>query len=166
VLGASLDIDWSKIKQYASILVEATLLVMSAVGISVSPSAKAVDKAVEEAAQAIQSSSKLEKALEAFVTAWNNAGGSAYQKAKALFFLIKASNAGGILWKIIKAVCSNMAWYEWLETAAKVTAMIIAALATDGVALIAEIALIVLSAIDFARKIANLNQLETIKKTL
>ena len=44
--------------------------------------------------------------------------------------------------------------------------MIIAALATDGAALIAEIALIVLSAVDFARKIANINQLSAIKETL
>ena len=59
-----------------------------------------------------------------------------------------------------------MAWYDWLETAVKVAAMIIAALATDGAALIAEITLIVLSAVDFARKIANINQLSAIKETL
>jgi hypothetical protein len=42
VLGAPLDIDRSKITQwYTSILLDATCLVMSAVGISVSPSARA-----------------------------------------------------------------------------------------------------------------------------
>lgn len=165
-LVQSTDIDWSKLKQYASIIVEGILLVMSAVGISVTPSERAIDTAIDETVQVIKSSSKLQKALDEFVTAWNNAGGSAYQKAKALFLLIKASNSAGILWNVIKAVCSNMAWYDWLETAAKVSAMIIAALATEGVALIAEIALVVLAAVDFARKIANLNQLETIKGTL
>jgi hypothetical protein len=166
VLGASLDIDWSKIKQYGSILVEAVLLLMSAAGISVSPGAKVVDKAVEETAQAIKTSSKLQEAMEAFVKAWNKAGGSAYQKAKALFFLIKDSNAGSILKDVVKAVCSNMSWFERFETVAKVVAMIAAAVLTDGAALIAEIALVALSAVDFAKKIANLNQLEAIKKTL
>ena len=44
--------------------------------------------------------------------------------------------------------------------------MIIAALGTEGAALVAKIALIVLAAVDFARKIANLVQLEEIKKSL
>lgn len=162
LLGA-VDIDWSKLKQYASVLVEAIALVMSAVGISASPSSKAVNKAIDEAAEAIKSSTKLQRALDEFVKAWNSAGGSAYKKAKAIFFLIKDSYAGGILWTVIKAICSEMAWYDWVLTSAKVTAMIIAALATDGAALIAEIALIVLDAVAFARKIANLVQLEAIK---
>ena len=59
-----------------------------------------------------------------------------------------------------------MKWYDWLETAAKVSAMIIAALATEGAALIAKVALAVLAAVDFARKIANMIQLEEIKKSL
>ena len=59
-----------------------------------------------------------------------------------------------------------MKWYDWLETAAKVSAMIIATFATEGAALIAKIALTVLAAVDFARKIANLVQLEEIKKSL
>ena len=46
------------------------------------------------------------------------------------------------------------------------SAMIIAAVGTEGAALIAKIALTVLAAVDFARKIANLVQLEEIKKSL
>lgn len=55
-----------------------------------------------------------------------------------------------------------MKWYDWLETTAKVSAMVVAALVTDGAALIAEIALTVLAAVDFARKIDNVVQLEEI----
>ncbi|KAJ8257284.1 hypothetical protein GJAV_G00183950 [Gymnothorax javanicus] len=160
------DIDWAKIKQYASILVEAASLVMSAAGISVSPGAGATEKAIDKATEAIQSSSRLQRAIEAFIEAWNSAGGSAYGKAKAIFSLIKESYGAKILWTIIKALCSNMTWYDWAKTAAKVTAMIIAALATDGAALIAEIALIVLNAVDFARKICNVNELEAFKSTM
>ncbi|XP_071832697.1 uncharacterized protein [Apostichopus japonicus] len=164
-ISTALDVDWGSDMQYASILIEAVLLVMSAVGISVSPSESEMQQAVKEAAKAIQANLKLQKALVDFVTAWDSAD-SAYGKAKALFSLIMAINSAGILWTIIKSLCSNMAWYEWLETSAKVTAMIVAALATDGAALIAEIALIVLDAVDFARKIANIIQLSEIKKTL
>ena len=163
---AMVDVDWATIMQYASIVTEAVLLVLSAIGISPSPSSGAIKKATAEVAEALKNSSKFEKALEAFADAWHAAGGSAYKKAKALFNLIKDTYAAGVLWNVIKAVCSNMAWYDWLETAAKVTAMIIAAFATDGAALIAEIALIVLSAVDFARKLANLSQLKEIKSSM
>jgi len=165
-LNSTLSIDWASVKQWASIVVEAIMLVMSAAGISISPGEHAIEQAVDEVAHVIQTSSKFERALEVFKQAWDSAGGSNWEKAKALFFLIKDSYSAGILWTVIKSLCSNMSRLDWLETAAKVSAMIIAALATDGAALIAEIALVVLSAVDFARKIANLNQLNALKLEL
>ncbi|KAJ8257283.1 hypothetical protein GJAV_G00183940 [Gymnothorax javanicus] len=156
------DIDWAKIIQHAMVM-EAVALVMSAVGISVSPSAAATEQAIEEVAEAIRRSTKLQRALDAFVEAWNNHGGETFPKAKAIFQLLKDTYAADLLWTIIKDLCSNMAWYDWLETADKVTATIIPALATEGVALIAEIALIVSRAVYSARKIANLIQLKAIK---
>ena len=84
-LLAMVDIDWASITQYASIVVEAVLLVLSAIGISVSPSAATVKKATEEVAQVLKSSLKFEKAVEDFIDAWNSASG-AFGKAKALFF--------------------------------------------------------------------------------
>ena len=160
------NIESASILQEASILVEAILLVMSAVGIEVSPSESTMQATVEDTVNAIERSSALQRAIAKFISSWDAAGGNALNKAKAIFFLLKESYAAGILWTIIKSLCKEMKWYDWLETSAKVTAMIIAALATDGAALIAKIALIVLSAVDFARKIANLVNLEQIKQTL
>lgn len=160
------DIDWASILQEASILVEAILLVMSAVGIKVSVSQSTMKATVEDTAEAIEKSSALQRAIAKFISSWHAAGGSKWAKAKAIFFLLKDSYAAGILWTIIKSLCKEMKWYDWLETAAKVTAMIIAAFATEGAALIARIALVILSAVDFARKLANLAKLEEIKQTL
>ena len=121
---------------------------------------------VEDTAEAIQRSSQLQRAMQKFIDSWRAAGRNAAAKAKALSYLIKDSYAAGILWTIIKSLCKKMKWYDWVETSAKVSAMIIAALATDGAALNAKIALIILSAVDFARKIANLEKLEEIRQTL
>ena len=165
-LAAVSDINWATIMQYASIVVEAVMLVVSAVGISLSLESSATEAAIEEAAEAIQTSTKFEMAVQEFITAWNAAGGSKWQSAKAIFQLIKDTYIAGILWTIIKGLCSNMSWLDWLETSAKVTAMIIAALATDGAALIAEIALVVMYAVDFARKIPNIVHLNEIKEQL
>ena len=165
-LATVADTKWSSVLQEASILVEAVLLVMQAVGIKVAVSESTMKATVEDTAEAIQRSSQLQRAMQKFVDSWKAAGGNAAAKAKAIFILIKESYAAGILWTIIKSLCKEMKWYDWLETVAKVLAMIIAALATDGAALIAKIVLIILSAIDFARKITNLEQLEEIKQTL
>ena len=59
-----------------------------------------------------------------------------------------------------------MSWLDWAKTIAIVTATIVAAIATDGVALIAKIALAVNSAVEFAKKLSNLHELEEIKKKL
>ena len=160
------DIVWASILQEASILVEAVLLVMSAVGVEPSVSPSTMKATVEDVAEAIEKSSALQRAIAKFISAWNAAGGSALEKAKAIFVLLQESYAAGILWTIIKSLCREMKWYDWLETAAKVTAMIIAALATEGAALIAKIALVVLSAVDFIRKLANLAKLNEIKQNL
>ena len=52
-----------------------------------------------------------------------------------------------MLWTIIKSLYKEMSKWDWVKTAAKVSAMIIAALATDGAVLIAKIALAVLAAV-------------------
>lgn len=165
-LVASADIVWATILQYASVVVEAVMLVMQAVGIGVSVSSSTMKATIEDTAEAIKKSSAFQQAIQKFVSSWKAAGGSATNKAKAIFFLLKETYAAGLLWTIIKSLCREMKWYDWLETAAKVSAMIIAAFATEGAALIAKIALTVLAAVDFARKIANLVQLEEIKKSL
>lgn len=160
------DINWGSILQEASILVEAILLVMSAVGIEVSVSESTMEATIEDTARAIENSSALQRAIAKFISSWHAAGGSALERAKAIFYLLKESYAAGIVWTMIKSLCREMKWYDWLETAAKVTAMIIAAVATEGVALIARIALVVMSAVDFIRKLANLAKFEEIKQTL
>ncbi|XP_071834311.1 uncharacterized protein [Apostichopus japonicus] len=164
-ISTALDVDWGSAMQLGSILVEAILLVMSAVGISPSPSGRGVEQALKEAAKAIEDSAKLQKALIDFGTAWDSAD-SAIGKARALFFLIVDINSSAVIWTIIKALFYNIGWFDWLLTAAKVTAMIVVVVGTGGALLIAEAAIIVLDAVAFARKIANVILLSEIKKTL
>lgn len=121
---------------------------------------------VEDTTEAIMRSLAFQQVIQKFISSWKAAGGSAIKKTKAVFFLLKDTYTAGLLWNIIKCLCSEMKWHDWLETAAKVSAMIIAAFATEGAVLIAKIALTVLVAVDFARKIANLVTLEEIKKSL
>ena len=150
--------------QIASIIVEAILLVLQAVGIKVAVSEQAITRTAEEIIPVIQSSSQLQKAVQALKEAAQ--GGSKYEIAKAIFVLIKDSYSASILWQVIKGLCSNMSKWDWIKTAGIVTAMIIAALATDGLALIAKIVLALNSAYEFIKKLTNLRELDAIKSGL
>lgn len=154
-------VDRASCIQMASIIVEAVLLTMSVVGITVKVSNKVLARTTNEVVPAVQKSSALQKAVQQLKEAF--ASSSTYNKAKAIFKLIQASNSVGILWNIIKGLCSNMNTVDWLKTSAMVSTMLIAALATDGAALIADIVLALHSAYTFARKVTNLIQLDAMK---
>ena len=164
VLESSAAIGKSTYIQMASIVIEGVLLVLQAVGIKVAVSEQLIKRTAEETVSVIESSSALQKAVQALQEAAK--GGSKFEIAKAIFNLIKDSKAAGILWKIIKGLCSNMSWYDWVKTAGIVTAMIVAAVATDGVALIAKIILALNSAYKFFKKLTNLSELAALKKDL
>ena len=162
-MNSQTSIDSTTIKQYSSIVVEAVMLAMSAVGIPVKQGEHAIEQGVDEAAHVIHTNSKFQRAIQKFIELWNNVGSGPSQKAEAVFHLMKETYLASILHTIVKSICSRMHWYEWLETAVKVIAMIVAALATEGGAIIAEIALMVMSAVDFSRKIENIGHLSRIK---
>ena len=149
--------------QIASIVVEAMLLVLQTVGIKVAVSKQAIAKTAEEIIPVIESSSQIQKAVQALEEAAK--GGSKLEIAKAIFYLIKDSYSASILWKIIKGLCSNMSTWDWIKTAGIVTAVIIAAFATDGMALIAKIKIVLAlnSAYEFMKKLTNLQDVKVLK---
>lgn len=124
-------------------------------------SEQVITRTAEEIIPVVESSSQLQKAVQALQEAAK--GGTKWEMAKAIFNLIKDSHSAGILWKIIKGLCSNVSWEEWLKTAAIVSAMIITTLGTDGVALIAKIILALNSAYEFIKKLTNLGEIEALK---
>ena len=163
-LDAEAAIDASRWIQIASIIVEAVLLVISAVGIKVAINERAITKTAKEIIPVIQKSSQLQAAVQALRGAVQR--GSKVEIAKAIFRLIKDSYADDILWTTIKSLCSQMSTWQWIQTAAVVTAMIIAAIATDGLALIAKIVLALNSAYQFTKKCLNLAELDLLKMDL
>ena len=162
-LDSNDSINTSKWIQIASIVVEAIQLLCQAVGIE-----EAVEESLLETSKemipVIESSSALQKAVDELLAAWES--GSKWEIAKALFNLIKDSYAAGILWSVIKGLYSNVSAWDWIKTAGIVSAMIIAATATKGVALIAKIVIALNSAHGFIMKLKNMKELEDVKKTL
>lgn len=153
--------------QIASIVVEAVALLLSIVGIVV-PEEKIAEVATK-IATAIAESPAVKKAIEVLKNVWGS-GGSGSSKAKAVWELIKAvwgyRTHGNIFIQIVKLLVSGMSWWQIVKTVGVITAMIVAAIATDGIALIAKIILALNSAYEFGKKILNLNELDEIRNEL
>lgn len=152
--------DMHKFKLYGKIVVGAVSLVIQAVGIAVSVDKLTMERTVTRTAEAIRRSSAFQKAIQAFTNAWREAGNSKMKKATAILLLVKDTSAAGLLWTIIQSLCSSMSKWDWAKTSLKLSAMIIAAIASEGLALIGKIALVVLGAIDLAKDIEEAITLE------
>jgi hypothetical protein len=159
------DIDAVTVLQWASLALEITHLVLSCVGLGLDIS-EIVIRAVVKEVEALVREPAFQRAVEKFVEAWNAAGGNAWAKAKAIFEFLKDTYSLGIFWKIVKLFFQKMSAWEDIKAIAEVALMIIVGFATDGLALISKIVLIVDIAIDLADKIANLVMFSDMKKTM
>ena len=142
-----------KIYLYGKIVVGAVMLVLQAVGIAVSVDKLTMERTVTRTAEAIRRSSAFQKAIREFTNAWKEAGNSKLKKANAIFLLVKDTHAAGFLGIIVKSLCFSMSKWDWVKTSMTVSAMIIATFASEGLALIGKIALLVLGAVDLAEDI-------------
>ena len=117
------DIDWARIMLYASIVVETVMLAVQAAGIKVAVSERTMEAAVKGTAKAIAESSVMQKAIQTFLKSWKGAKGSNWARAKAIFILLKDSSAAGMFWAIVKSLFAEMSWWDWIKTAAQVSAL-------------------------------------------
>lgn len=147
--------------QIASLVVESVLFVVGCIGIKVHIQESALRKIISEIIPVVKQPA-FKRIINKFVESWKN--GNAIGKAKAIFKLLKETNSFGIFWKIIKMAFKEMKWWEYVRAAAEITALIVAAFATDGVALIAKIALSVNDAVNITTKVINLVKLKDMAK--
>ena len=163
-LGTAADIDWAKRKQKASIIVEVVMLVMQVVGIAVIVSIETMKAKIEDTVEAIKKSEALQSAINKFISSWKEADGSqgsVMSKAEAILnLLVDIQSAGGYLLTIIKSLCEEMPWLDWVKTVAMATALIIAGLETDVI-----VFAVVEKAVHFKQKVDNVVKLEEIEQT-
>ena len=163
-LVTSQEVDEANMLQGASILIEATLLVLQVAGFEIALDDAVIDKTAREVVENIKKSTKLLESLNNLIEAYQ--AKSKQEMASALFKLITDSYKADILLEIVRGLCSNMSWYEWVKTAAIVTAILTAELATDGLALIAQIILALNSAYEFKQKLKNMLHFSALRKEM
>ena len=75
-------------------------------------------------------------------------------------------NGHNVLITIVKLLLSDLGPIDIAIAVAKIVALIVAAVASGGAALVAKIVLALASAYEFVKKILNMNELDAIRKEL
>ena len=164
-LDSTAAINATSSLQMASIIIETVLFVLNAVGVEIPDDMQIIIEAARKIVDKIEKFSTLQNDIQALEEAAAAKNGSD-SVAHAIFVLIGDLFSEGILWTIIRSLCVNMSWWDWTQTVVVVVAEIIAALATDGAALIVEIVVALKDAVQFMDKLTTLTQLKAVKKTL
>lgn len=164
MLKTNNDIETAIMLQWASVVVELFLFVFSCVGIEVDLNPSEMKAIVEEVEGFIRGG--LQTALDKFLEAWNNAGGSVWGKAKAIFALLKDIFSLGFFWKITKLIIKKMSILQKIKALAKVAMLIVAAIKTGGAAIIARIALALKNSDKLVEKIRKIIMLSSMKETM
>ncbi|XP_062603812.1 uncharacterized protein LOC134265606 [Saccostrea cucullata] len=151
----------ASIYQIASIYIESIFLVLGVIGIKLSFDEALIHKIIKEIIPIVEQPA-FRRIIDEFVHSWIS--GNAWGKAKAIFTLLKDTYSFGIFWKVVKIAFSEMSWMERIKNLVLVATMIVAAFATDGIALIASIS--VNDAYNLAKKIINMTKLKALASDL
>ena len=165
MLLSNSDIDSATVQQWASLVIELFLFVLSCVGIVVGLN-QAEMRALGQEVEGLVQQSAFRKALDKFLKAWDKPEGTTWKKAKAIFSLLEEIYTLEKFWGIIKLIFKDMCKWEKIESMVEVVLMIVAAFDTKGIALIARIALAVDSHTNLKSKTENIITLSDIKKTM
>lgn len=152
-------IAYASTLQIASIVIESIFLVLGVIGVKITLKETLIRKIIQEIIPVVEQPA-FRRIIDEFLQSWTT--GNTWGKAKAIFTLLKETYSFGIFWKVIKIALSEMSWLDRIKTIALIAATIVAAFATDGIALIAKITLSVNDAYNLGKKVINMTTLKAL----
>ncbi|KAK3105812.1 hypothetical protein FSP39_006225 [Pinctada imbricata] len=142
--------------QVASIIIESLIFVLNVGGISV-PGGAGRREVVERVIEILERFPTLYRIIARMAAASRR--GNVREIVEDIFQIVRILWEGGAFWSIIKLIFGSMSLFDWIETAAKIAAEIVAVVGTAGTAFIAELVIQVANAVNFIRKLNNLTML-------
>ena len=146
--------------QAASITIEVLILALNVVGVKVKLADSEINDLAKTVVSIMEKSSDHDEFMEIIERIGNSP--SSTDRANAMFDLLKLLNKQGVFWTLVKDVCKHMKWYQWVISSAEIAATLVAAFATDGIALIAKMALAIDAGVQFMAKFAAMSYLSSI----
>ncbi|XP_071180972.1 uncharacterized protein [Mytilus edulis] len=161
-LGSLGNLKQASDYQIASIVVEAIILVLELIGVEIPDDEEEIKKVIDIVIIELDKDHKLLEDVEQIRKDKDNYPAM----AKDIFVLVVDTFEDGIFWQIVKALLSNMPWYEWVATSAQIAAFIAMLVATGGIADIALLVAKLVNAAFFLEKLVNLGTLSKMKMSL
>ncbi|CAC5413453.1 unnamed protein product [Mytilus coruscus] len=161
-LGSSGNIMQASDLQTASIVVEAIILVLEIIGIEIPDDEEEVKKVINIVIEELGNDNTLLQDVEQIRKDQDDFPAM----AKDIFVLVVDCFEDGIFWKIVKALLSDMPWYDWILTSAQIAAFIAMLVATGGLADIALLVTKLVNAAFFLEKLVNLGTFSRMKMSL
>lgn len=161
-LGSLGNLKQASDYQIASIVVEAIILVLELIGVEIPDDEEEIKKVIDIVIIELEKDHKLLEDVEQIRKDKDNYPAM----AKDIFVLVVDTFEDGIFWQIVKALLSNMPWYEWVATSAQIAAFIAMLVATGGIADIALLVAKLVNAAFFLEKLVNLGTLSRMKMSL
>ncbi|KAK3106210.1 hypothetical protein FSP39_015238 [Pinctada imbricata] len=144
------DADQAGTFQMVSIIIESITLILNMIGISVPGSVLRNTKVIRKVTEVLSKNPVLKSMVGYMVSASKD--GRLKDIVVQMFKVVKVLWKGGVLMGIAKAIFASMSWFDWILTAAKLTAQIIAMVFTGGAAQIATLIVRIVSAVLFLKK--------------
>lgn len=158
-LGSSGNLKQASDLQTASIVVEAIILVLEIIGIAIPDDEEEVKKVIKVVIEELGRDNTLLQDVEQI----RKDHCDFPAMAKDIFMLVVDCFEDGLFWKIVKALLSDMPWYDWILTSAKIAAFITMLVATGGLADIAVLVTELVDATFFLEKLSNLGTFSKMK---
>lgn len=120
-------------KAIGYVVFDCICLIVGGVGLRATVSGSTIE---EMAKLSIKATTSLEQQIEIIA----HEGTNAFQKARSVFNILSTLSTGGMLGGVFSAFVKSLKWWQMALYASSGLATILAALATDGVAFVAEVA--------------------------
>ena len=161
MLADIIDANQTLWLQIASVIIEVVAMLLAAIGFVVASNETAVREATEAITGYLNRGSEIVNSFLDFAEEFSSASGS-MAKANALFILCCTMYKDGpeLLWTALRTLLSQLTWYQRVLSIARVIALIVAMVATDGAALVMRVATVIMDAVDLVIKARNLVEIK------
>lgn len=153
-----------KVFTTVSIVLEAFIFLLNLIGFQVPNSPEYVKKVCEYLIPILSDIQEITDKIVMMVAGYRE--GDYNKIARGIFSIVLLLYNKGLFGKILNEMLASYSWWDWIKAIVGIVAMIVASVASGGLALVAELVLKVKSAVEFLQKLTSLGSLRELEEKM
>lgn len=153
-----------KVFTTVSIVLEAFIFLLNLIGFQVPSSPEYVKKVCEYLIPILSDIQEITDKIAMMVAGYRE--GDYNKIARGIFSIVLLLYNKGLFGKILNEMLASYSWWDWIKAIVGIVAMIVASVASGGLALVAELVLKVKSAVEFLQKLTSLGSLRELEEKM